>query len=73
MKLLSSHVAEGGNNMLTKFGMKIYLTLQESRGGGDKYGEGNDRREGKWEKGVTGNKHLWEGTKSNERIEKRGE
>ena len=38
--------------MHTQFGMKIYLTLQESRGEGDKWGEGNDRREGKWEKGV---------------------
>ena len=54
--------------MLTKFGMKIYLTLQESRRGGDKWGERNDRREGKWEKGVTRNKHFWEGTRSNEGI-----
>ena len=55
--------------MPTKFDMKIYLTPQESRGGGDKWGEGNDRREGKWKKGVTRNKHFWEGTRSNERTE----
>ena len=41
--------------MLTKFGMKIYLALQESRGEGDKWDEGDDRRESKWEKGVTRN------------------
>ena len=56
--------------MFTGFGMKIYLMLQESRGGGGKWGEGNDVREGKWEKGVTRNKHFWEGTKSNEGIKK---
>ena len=54
--------------MLTIFGMKIYLTLQESRGVSDKWGEGNGRRESKWEKGVTRNKHFWEGTRPNERI-----
>ena len=44
--------------MLTKFNMKIYITPQESRRGGDKLGEENVRREGKWEKGVTRNKHF---------------
>ena len=51
-------MAYGGNNMLTKFGiknlskfsMKIYLTLQESRG--------HDRREGKWKKGLTRSNHF---------------
>ena len=58
--------------MLTKFGMKIYLTLKESRGGGNKWGERDDRREGKWEKEVTRSKHFWEQTRSNERIGKKG-
>ena len=64
IKLLSSHVAEGGNSMLTKFDMKIYITPQESRRGGNKWGEGNVRREGKWEKGDTRNKHFLKGTRS---------
>ena len=56
--------------MLTQFGMKNYLTLQESRGERDKWGEGDDRREGKWEKGITRSKHFQEKTRSNQRIEK---
>ena len=49
--------------------MKIYLTLQESRGEGDKWGGGDDRREGKWEEGVVRSRHFWGGTRSKERIE----
>ena len=45
MKLLFPHVAEGGNNMVAKFEMKMYITPQESRRGDNKWGEGNDRRE----------------------------
>ena len=55
--------------MLTQFGMKIYLMLQESREEGDKWSEGDDRREGKWEEGVIRSKHFWGKTRSKERIE----
>ena len=55
--------------MLIKFGMKIYLTLQEISGEGEKWDKADDQREGKWGKGVTRSKHFWEGTRSNERIE----
>ena len=55
--------------MLTQFGMKIYLTLQKSRGGRDKWGEGDDKRGGKSEEGVITSKHFWGGTRSKERIE----
>ena len=65
-------MAEGRNNMLTKFDMKIYITPQESRRGGDKWGEGNVRREGKWEKGVTRNKHFQEGTRSIVGVKNKG-
>ena len=54
--------------MHTQFGMKIYLTLQESREEEDKWG-GDDRREDKWEEGVIRSKHFWGGTRSKERIE----
>ena len=52
--------------------MVIYLTLQESKGEGDKWDEEDYKREGKWGKGVTRSKHFWEGTRSNERMEKKG-
>ena len=55
--------------MLTQFGMKVYLVLQKGKGEGDKWGEEDDRREGKWEKGLIRSKHFGEGTRSNERIE----
>ena len=38
--------------------MKIYLTLWVSRGEGDKWGEEDDRREGKWEEGVIRSKYF---------------
>ena len=44
--------------MHTQFGMKIYLTLQESRGEEDKWGGREDRREGKWEEGGIRSKHF---------------
>ena len=57
-------MVEGRNNMLAKFDMKICITPQERRRGGNKWSKGNVRREGKWEKGVTRNKHFREGTRS---------
>ena len=49
--------------------MKVYLALQKGRGEEDKWGEGDGRREGKWDKGVIRSKHFWGGTRSKERIE----
>ena len=66
--LLSSHLASE-NDMLTQFGTKVHLALQKGRGEGDKWGEEDDRGEGKQEKGIITSKHLWGGTRSKERIE----
>ena len=52
--------------------MKAYLTIQESRGEGDKQGERDDGREGKWEEGAIGSKHSWGRIRSKERIEAMG-
>ena len=51
--------------MHTQFGMKICLILQESRGEGGKWGEGDDRREGKWKEGVIRSKQFWGGQGQN--------
>ena len=48
---------------------KIYVTLQETRGKGDKRGRGNDKREGKCEERIIRSKHFWGGTRSKDRIE----
>ena len=55
--------------MLIQFGMKIYLTLQESRGEEDKWDGVDDRREGKWKEGLIRSKQFWGGTTSKERTE----
>ena len=44
--------------MHTQFVMKFYLTLQESRGEGDKWSWRDDRREVKWEEGVIRSKYF---------------
>ena len=49
--------------------MKIYLTLQGSKGKEISRVEGDDRREGKWEEGVIRSKHFWGGIRTKERIE----
>ena len=59
--------------MLTQIGIKISVMLEEWSTGGNKRGEGNDRREGKWKKGITRNKHFWEGRRLNEGIKHTGE
>ena len=48
--------------MHTQFGIKIYLTLQESRGEENKRSVGDDRKEDKWEEGEIKSKHFWKGT-----------
>ena len=53
--------------MHTQFGMKIYLTLQESRREGDEWGD--DRRECECEEGVIRSKPFRGGTRSKERTE----
>ena len=55
--------------MHTQFDMEIYHTPQESKGEGNKWDLGDERREGKWEEGVIRSKHFWGGTRSKERIE----
>ena len=59
--------------MLTQFGIKVSIILEECRGGDNKRGEGNDRSEGKWKKGITRYKHFWEGGRLNEGIKHNGE
>ena len=55
--------------MHTQYAMKIYLTPQESRGEGDKWGGEDDIREDKWEGRVVRSKYFRGGTRSKERIE----
>ena len=60
------------NKMHTHFGMRTYLTIQESEGEGDKQDGGEDGREGNGRREQFKVNTLGEGTGSKERIEPMG-